>query len=316
MLQHSAAHQRKPQTSTLHHSAITSRQPRPLTGVIRDAEDHGLLAAGEQRDVVAGVHQHARQVHADEARAAQHQDLRGKGWTAGRWQAAPQLHAETCLSTRHVQQPARHSFNHLLGCASKVAAACQCTPKARSNSSSSSSSSTRSGMQGMRSSDATQAANTAAAGWKTLQASPADPTRAPGQLVTFLGATYADITVTARAAVRRAAAGRAAVRRRSCSDGIAACIEFVSANVRHGKRLQPRQRPRTSGSLSATKAGLAGRLVVTCCAGQASRSLSTTLARRRPANGAGRDTACERAEQAGAWAAARTLEHRATAAIV
>jgi hypothetical protein len=46
------------------------RCPGPLTGVIGDAGGDGLLAAGQQGDLVPSLDQHARQVEADEAGAA------------------------------------------------------------------------------------------------------------------------------------------------------------------------------------------------------------------------------------------------------
>lgn len=48
-----------------------------LVGVVGDLEGHGLLAAGEQGDLVASLDQLASKVDADETGATQHQDLLG-----------------------------------------------------------------------------------------------------------------------------------------------------------------------------------------------------------------------------------------------
>ncbi len=50
------------------HGALVGRVR--VVGVVGDLERHGLLAACEQRDLVPRLHELARQVHADEARAA------------------------------------------------------------------------------------------------------------------------------------------------------------------------------------------------------------------------------------------------------
>ena len=134
----------------------------------------------------------------------------------------------------------------------------------------------------------------------------------------FLGATAADMTVAQRAAARAAVprAARALSCRRGRRRGSGGAYEFVMACTVGSGGSEGR------GALCALLAQLQSGSVVpaspalACWLGQAAHSLSTTLARRKPAKGAGAAARREERGAAPAWKAFWALEHRTADAMV